>query len=208
MHSSLKTVLLAAMLTAALPAVAQVVIATSYETYPSGWSADYFVGQSITTPSEGSWNNIRFTFLLSSGGKAPNVGDLYLLDQAFAGQAGTLSTSAPGFLAKSSGKTDGSWSFDGTVVLNPATTYYFYTQSPQNPFFYSSVYAAGTSYRFAGSTAGAGYYEIQGTDSLFTLEGTAYSAVPEPAAGSLLVAVISLVATGILIRRRARPAAS
>ncbi|MBW7893949.1 MAG: hypothetical protein H3C27_02445 [Opitutaceae bacterium] len=209
MHSSLKTVFLAAMLTTSLPAGAQIVIATSYVTGAAGWGTDTFVGQSITTPQDGSWNNISFTLLLSSGAKAPNVGDLYLLDQAFAGPVGTLSDSAPGYIAKSSGKTNGSWSFDNSVVLNPASTYYFYTQSPQNPFYYSYSYADGTAYKLFSNTAGSGYYQIQtdGMDTLFTLEGSAHSVVPEHASSSLLVAVTSLAITIFLVRRRNRSAA-
>src|SRR5262245_58145137 len=89
--------------------------------------ARYF-GQGVTTPAGGPWNNISFYFdsQVGAGGTTPfAIGDLFLLNQTYAGTPAALSSSTPGFLAMSTGISGGTWVFDASVVLQPLTTYYF-----------------------------------------------------------------------------------
>ncbi len=86
-----------------------------------------FVGWGVTVP-HGTWNNIQLA-LYSHSGAALSAGTLYLLSQPFTGNPADLNTSVTGFVAASTGVTNGYYVYDSSVTLQPNTTYYFYAGS-------------------------------------------------------------------------------
>src|SRR5215469_4680657 len=86
------------------------------------------LGESVTTPDGGPWDTITFNFIAETEGGSPTVvgpfaiGSLYVLSQAYAGLAGDLSSSTPGFFGFTSTINNGVWDFSG-LTLQPDTQY-------------------------------------------------------------------------------------
>ena len=57
------------------------------------------VGQSVTMPGSGSFNNLRFNWYGSLGAGPIAAGTLYLLTQEYLGLPGGLGPATPGFVA-------------------------------------------------------------------------------------------------------------
>lgn len=94
-----------------------------------------YLGQSITIPGAGSYNNLRFNWdgqTLTSP-TAPAVrgpvaaGDLFILGQEYLGLPGNLGASTAGFLAKAERVDHGQYVFAPSVTLKGGTKYWFYT---------------------------------------------------------------------------------
>ena len=87
-----------------------------------------WVGQSFVVAESGSFTDLRFN--LYSFQKAPVAfGNLYLLTQEYLGVPGGLSSSTPGFLARSENTADGIYAFAASVVINGGTKYWAYTDA-------------------------------------------------------------------------------
>jgi len=86
---------------------------------------NYSLGQSLTTPTGGLWDNISFNFIDSTGNPYAN-GTLFLLTQEYLGTPGDLGSSTAGYLAASMSSAGGIWDFAPSVLLQGNTTYWFY----------------------------------------------------------------------------------
>jgi len=161
----------------------------------AGGTNDY--GQSFTISATSAWNNLTFNFLSSAGNPASSpfaAGSLYLLDAAYLGTQGGLSSSTPGFIAQTSDITNGMWRFAPSVTVTPSKQYWIYTQGDViTPVAFSSSnpYAGGFAYQDIGS----GYQAVTNADFGFSFEGTA---VPEASSALLFC----LGALGIVVRRQ------
>ena len=159
-------------------------------------------GQSVTTPTGGPWNNLQFNFFDTAFDPVA-VGDLYILTAEYLGTPAALSASTPGYVAKSTGITGGSWTFNSTASLAPSTRYWFYADTPFNKVEESGALPAELNYlNFTGN------YEVytKGYDFSFRLEGavaasSSNSGVPEPS--TLTLAALGFLA---LMRRRKQKA--
>jgi hypothetical protein len=166
------------------------------------------LGQSLTTPIGGPWNNIRFNFV--NCGFNPTIpgacgstdtpfafGTLFLLTQEFTGLIPDSLT--PGFVASTSMIVGGTWRFDTSVLLFPQTKYWFYM--PDNDLSFTTRLRIGDD-----GVQGDGYFGLvgvtgwdkfrdlnqnfTGADTYFTLQGDA-SPVPEPSQSVLLAVSLS-----------------
>ena len=98
---------------------------------PGTWN---WVGQSVTMPAGGPFDNIRFNWYTSRFiGLSPSsptaFGTLYLLKQEYLGLPGDLSPSTPGFVARSASISEGQYLFAPGVTLTSGTQYWFYTDT-------------------------------------------------------------------------------
>jgi uncharacterized protein (TIGR03437 family) len=85
-----------------------------------------FFGWKFTTP-HGTWNNIQIAPLAHIGlVPMAATGTAYLLSQPFVGKPQDLSTSAPGFIATSTGVSGGYYTFAPGLTLQPNTVYYVF----------------------------------------------------------------------------------
>jgi hypothetical protein len=171
-----------------------------------GGSGTIALGQSLTTPAGGPWNNLTFNWFNTGGAPNPGtpnpiaVGTLFLLSQEYLGTPGALNAATAGYIAQSQNIASGMYVFGPGATIQPNTTYFFYTNQtvPNNSgdgdvipgSAYGNVGSGGTYVKLPGGTLG-------GVDARFRLQG---SVVPEPHAG-LLAMAISLAA---LARRRSR----
>jgi hypothetical protein len=166
----------------------------------SGGAGTAALGQSLTTPIGGPWNNLTFNWFDTGGtpnSGVPNpiaTGTLFLLNQQYLGTPGALSAATPGYIAQSQNIAIGMYLFSGNVIIQPNTTYFFYTNQtvPNNSG--DGDVIAGSAYGDIGS--GGTYVSFNGIDARFRLQG---NVVPEPS-GILLAA--SGLAAGLLGRRR------
>jgi hypothetical protein len=166
----------------------------------SGGSGTAALGQSLTTPIGGPWNNLTFNWFDTGG--APNTGvptpiangTLFLLNQQYLGTPGALSAATPGYISQSQSIAGGMYLFSSSLIVQPNTTYFFYTNQtvPNNSG--DGDVIAGSAYGDIGS--GGTYVSFNGIDARFRLQG---SVIPEPS--GILLAVSGLAA-GLWGRRR------
>ncbi len=100
-------------------------------------SSTVYIGQSFFTPAGGPWNNIAFNFLADSTPFA--TGTAFLLSQHLSWSGccdpppvytpQMLDSAAPGFIAMSTGISNGQFVFASSVMLQPSTVYYLYVNA-------------------------------------------------------------------------------
>jgi hypothetical protein len=159
----------------------------------------FFLGQGVTTPNGGPWDDISFNLVNASGGTPYALGELFLLTQSYSGTPATLSSATAGYLASTSVINGGVWSFSG-VTLDPDTSYFLYENaafSGTQVSFGAGSYAGGNSYQANGENLA--FSEFAGYALNFSLTGDVVNAVPEPATLALLMGSVSAT---ILVRRR------
>ncbi len=109
-----------------------------------------YAGQSFTVPPATTLTHVRFNWYTRGQGSAA-FGTLYLLDREYLGLPGDLSTSTPGFLARSERIQDGAYLFAADVTLTggPSGTRYWVYTDTQGSFatsFDADVYSGGELY--------------------------------------------------------------
>jgi hypothetical protein len=158
----------------------------------------FFVGQSVTTPGAGPWNDLAFNWF-DLNGAAVAGGTLFVYDQAFAGTPAALNAAAPGFIAQSATIVAGVWHFAPSVILQANTQYFFYSNvalSVSGSGGPATAYPGGSAYFSNGAEA---FFTDPVDDANFRLTGTP---VPEPATG--LLVLTGLGAARLARRRRTR----
>lgn len=114
-------------------------------------SGPWAIQQSVAVQG-GSFNNIHFSWIVRAP-EDPTPGSMYILAQVYEGLLSGLSTSVPGFVARSTGVESGEWVFDPSVTLAAGRTYWFAASgettvltSPLGPDLYpdGELYVAGT----------------------------------------------------------------
>jgi hypothetical protein len=158
------------------------------------------IGQSVTTPTGGPFNNITFNFYDASNNPEA-VGDLFILTQGYLGTPAALSSATTGFLAESTGISANHYVFASSVTLQSNTQYFFYADttftisgSASNP------YAGGQAY--ATDNPSSPFVAFPPSDVNFTLSGTAVQ-TPEPATAALGLLVFPLVGFWLHKKRNA-----
>ena len=153
-------------------------------------------GQAVTTPAGGPWADIQFSWFSTSTGGRLAEGSLYLLSSAYAGTPANLGPSTTGLIAigtVSGGGVGTSYTFDSSVVLQPNTQYFFYSDIRPGgagavDFETPATYGGGSRY---GSPNGTGNFLALAGAYSFVLQGTQ---VPETTTTvSLGVALAGLV---------------
>jgi hypothetical protein len=158
----------------------------------------FFVGQSVTTPGTGPWNDLAFNWFDLSGAAVAG-GTLFVYDQAFAGTPAALNAAAPGFIGQSATIVAGVWHFAPSVILQANTQYFFYSNvalSVSGSGGPATAYPGGSAYFSNGAEA---FFTDPVDDANFRLTGTP---VPEPATG--LLVLTGLGAARLARRRRTR----
>jgi len=155
----------------------------------------FSLGQSVTTPSDGPWNNLTFNWV-STGGNPYAIGSLFLLSQPYTGVTANLSASTIGYIDSTSTIAGGKWAFAASTTIQANTQYYFYMSAAFNgsvEVLYSVLnpYSGGSEWF---SALGGPYTDLGLTDLQFQLEGT----TPEP--GTFLLGIVGLTAL-VLFRR-------
>jgi len=163
----------------------------------SSLGAFTFYGQSFTTPSGPSYNNISFNFFGFNFFVPPPpptaAGMLYLFTSAYTGTPLGLSGAAA--IAHSTSISSGMYFFDPSVTLLPSTQYFVYADTAFNVMGGNTVVGQ-TSYFTGSSSSSANFIvDFSGHSVDFQVSG---SAVPEPASFALVVPVIAVL---ILFRR-------
>jgi hypothetical protein len=90
------------------------------------------VGQSVTIPGSGFFNNIKFSWY-SAPSSLPHPsawGGLYILIQPYDGVPCGMNAATPGVVAHSSSTDPDEYVFDSDVKLRGGVKYWFYTDSP------------------------------------------------------------------------------
>jgi hypothetical protein len=152
-------------------------------------AASIALGQSLITPAGGPWNNLTFNwFDFDTGGTSiPGIlnpiaaGTLFLLNQEYLGTPSALSAATGGYIGQSQSIANGIYIFDPDVILQPNTTYFFFTNQsvPNNSG--GGNFSLGSAYGDVGS--GGTYIALpEGMDARFRLQG---NMVPEPSALAL-----------------------
>lgn len=178
-------------------AVASATVLSSNTSAGGGSLPNYYVGQSVTTPSGGPWHNLQFNFYGDASATTPVAdGTLWLFSSEYTGTIANVSTSSGGYLASTDSVANNVWQFDSSAWLQPNTQYFFYASSPLSTYYQGDTYSGGVFYAQGG--LGAAWAAQPSMDETFKLQGT----VPEPAAMGALV-VSSL---GLLARRRQKKA--
>lgn len=166
----------------------------------AGGAATFALGQSLTTPAGGPWNNVTFNWFDTGG--TPNAGvptpiaagTLFLVNQQYSGTPAALSASTIGYIAQSQSIAGGMYVFSASLVIQPNTTYYFLSNQtvPNNSGNLNTI--PGTAYADTGP--GGVYAPVDG-DARFRLQG---SVVPEPGAAALCI--LAFFITPVIARRR------
>jgi hypothetical protein len=163
-----------------------------------------FIGQEVTTPSGGPWNNLTFNYFSNVPATTPSAsGHVFLLTQTYTGTPHGLNTLTPGFVAESTGIVANKYVFDSGVTIQPNHSYYFYNDSNPAESGSNSV-ESGFPLFFAGSADG-NYGPLAGPEANFSLAGTpvSTSAVPAPPAVVLVGMGAGCVALRRYVGRRA-----
>ncbi|HVW08038.1 MAG TPA: PEP-CTERM sorting domain-containing protein [Bryobacteraceae bacterium] len=156
------------------------------------------VGESVTTPDGGPWDNISFNYFDDITYNPYAAGGLYVLTQAYTGATGDLSSSTDGYLGFTNTIDNGSWIFSD-VTLNPDTQYFFYmdADTPQGTgVLVGSGYAGGIAWGNGGS---GDYTGVSSADIQFSLSGDVVSGAPEPGTLALAFGAAGLFA---VLRRK------
>jgi len=107
-----------------------------------------FAGQSFIVRETGSFDDVRFNFY-NFQKQSVAFGNLYLLTREYLGIPGDLSSSTPGFVARSETTTaDGVYTFGSSAVITGGQKYWVYTDK-QGSFagsFDTDIYADGDLY--------------------------------------------------------------
>jgi hypothetical protein len=157
-------------------------------------------GESFTTPNAGSWNNITFNF---ADGPAPAAfGTAFLLSTSYSGTPAALSPATSGFLA-SANTAKGIYTFPSTLVLQPGTTYYLYSNAFFGPVTGGPSAVPGVTTYFADTlntnfapTSGALNFLLAGS----TLAQAPLLTAPEPA--TIWLVLLALASLELWHRRR------
>lgn len=174
-----------------------------FGTNAAGFWGESFNSYVISQRDDGAryFDNLVFSFL--GGNRSYTsfaIGTGYLLNQAYSGAPGDLSSATPGFLGKAKAS-NGRYTFDPSVVLGPANVYYFYvgTRIP-----------AGTINTDIGYNFGSAWYSPTRSGNLqqnsasavdFTFTGDPL-VTPEPSS----IALLSTGLLGLLLLGNARMA--
>jgi hypothetical protein len=130
------------------------------------------VGQSVTMPGSGSFNNLRFNWYGSLGAGPIAAGTLYLLTQEYLGLPGGLGPATPGFVASAPASGSQYVFPPGTTVIG-GTEYWFYCDAMLASFLVSlvTVFPGGSLY--IGSPTGVPPlpFSIRPGDANFLLQG-------------------------------------
>jgi hypothetical protein len=90
-------------------------------------SSPTYIGQSFATPAVGGpWNNLTFAFLADSTAYATGTAYLFTQPLPYGAFPSTLSPALSGFVAASTGISNGQYIFHPLVALQPNTVYYLY----------------------------------------------------------------------------------
>jgi hypothetical protein len=154
------------------------------------------IGDSFTTPSGTSYDDITFNYFSNVPATTPlAAGILYLFTSAYSGTPAGLS--GAGAVAHSTSISSGMYLFDPSVTLLPNTQYFVYEDTAIIPTGGDSV--IGDHAFFAGATSEAFVQNGGNITDNFQLSGTAIAAVPEPTSFAL---VIPFLAGLLLVGRR------
>lgn len=154
-----------------------------------------FVGQSFTTPNDGTADLMTNFTWLDDSGLPMGAGQVYVFSQEYTGVPSGLASGA-GLLGVSNTFAGGSYAFSTSINLNPNTEYWVYTSTAQQVgVTFSNAYGAGDFFDSPGS--GSAYTkDTSFEDAAFAVTATA---VPEP---STYAAFAGVAALGLALWRR------
>ena len=175
----------------------------------------YGFGQSFTTASGGSFDEVTFNFYTTTHIIAPPIpyyysvdpnypetpfaiGTGYLFSQPYLGLNSSISSSAPGFLG-STVASGNLYTFAPSLTLNGNTLYYFYENSytPANTLIFSGGQVTGNEFTDPFPDF---HYQLDAFSSNYLVTGVPVSVTPEPS--SILLLGSALLAMGGALRRR------
>jgi hypothetical protein len=110
---------------------------------------DNWVGQSVTIPGSGTYNNLRFNWYhYNPAGTPVAFGTLYLLTQEYTGLSSGLGPATPGFVARSEAVKDSQYVFPAAVTVAGGKRYWFYsdTRGRFTTSFNKDIYGGGDLY--------------------------------------------------------------
>jgi hypothetical protein len=148
---------------------------------------DTDVGMSFTIPRTESYDDVSLSFYSNAQATSPvAVGTAVILSAVFEGTPAQLGVGDYGFVAESTGTSNGAFTFDPGLVLQAGATYYVYVNGLA-PYVATSEFPRGVTpglYFSADANSFYGYIPSLGPD--FKLSGTV-AAVPEPSTAALTV---------------------
>lgn len=157
-----------------------------------------FIGQSLTTPSGTSWNNLSFNWFSDSAGTVSSAaGTLFLLTSAYTGTAAGLSSATPGFVAQSQSISSNVYLFAPSVAVQANAQYFFYSNTAllvNGANF--DAYPGGIAYLnnpFVASPNNDAYFQLSGTTT----------ATPEPGTFGVVFLASALICAAVASRRTA-----
>jgi hypothetical protein len=146
------------------------------------YAGGFTEGESFTTPGGGPWNSISFNFYSNIPATTPAAqGTAFLLSMAYAGTPAALSNATPGFIASSISNAGGIYTFDSSVILQPNTQYWIFSNTA---FGISGSTTAGTAAQSLYTSNGGAFASNGLQVANFTLNGAL--ATPEPSSWVLI----------------------